>query len=102
MEYLTLSIIEPLTKATAIAAKVPWKKTNNNFHEIQCSIDELYNVKKELEKEISNFISTEIEWIPLNKVKILKERNEDLINFFESLEEDDDVQNIFSNAEFED
>ena len=31
MEYLTLSIIEPLTKATAIAAKVPWKKTNNNF-----------------------------------------------------------------------
>ena len=30
----------------------------------------------------------------------IKERNEDLINFFETLEEDDDVQNIFSNAEF--
>ena len=86
----------------AIEAGADECKTNNNFHEIQCSIDELYNVKKELEKEISNFISTEIEWIPLNKVKILKERNEDLINFFESLEEDDDVQNIFSNAEFED
>ncbi len=86
----------------AIEAGADECKSNNSYHEIQCSIDELYNVKKELEKEITNFISTEIEWIPLNRVKILRERNEDLINFFESLEEDDDVQNIFSNAEFED
>ena len=63
-------------------------------------MNEIYNVKRELEKEISNFISTEIEWMPLNNVKISKERNEDLINFFETLEEDDDVQNIYSNAEF--
>ena len=56
--------------------------------------------KKELEKKITNFISKEIEWIPLNSVKISKEQNEGLINFFETLEEDDDVQNIYSNAEF--
>ena len=53
-----------------------------------------------MEKEIDNFISTEIEWIPLNNVEIPKEKNEDLINFFETLEDDDDVQNIYSNAEF--
>ena len=75
-------------------------KSNNDIHEIQCSVNEIYNVKKELEKEINNFISTEIEWIPLNNVKISKEKNEDLINFFETLEDDDDVQNIYSNAEF--
>ena len=34
----------------------------------------------------------------LNSVKISKEKNEDLINFFETLEDDDDVQNIYSNA----
>ena len=56
--------------------------------------------KKELEKKIDNFISTEIEWVPLNSVEISKEKQEDLINFFETLEEDDDVQNIFTNAEF--
>ena len=77
-------------------------KTNDSLHEIQCSKEEMYNIKKELEKEITNFISTEIEWIPLNKVNILKERNEDLINFFETLEENDDVQNVFSNAHFTD
>ena len=70
-----------------------------NFHEIQCPVNEIYNVKKELEKEINNFISTEIEWRPLNSVKISKEKNDDLINFLEALEEDDDVQNIYSNVE---
>ena len=74
-------------------------KSMENFHEIQCSINEIYNVKKELEKEINNFISTEIEWRPLNSVKISKEKNDDLINFLEALEEDDDVQNIYSNVE---
>ena len=75
--------------------------SNNIFHEIQCPVNEIYNVKKELEKKISNFISTEIEWIPLNSVKISKDKNEELINFFETLEENDDVQNIYSNAKFE-
>ena len=63
-------------------------------------MNEIYNVKRELEKEISNFISTEIEWIPLTRVNVPKEKNEDLINFFMSLEEDDDVQNVYSNVEF--
>ena len=49
-------------------------KTNKNFHEIHCSKNEIYNVKKELEKKISNFISTEIEWVPLNSVKVSKEK----------------------------
>ena len=74
--------------------------TKINFHEIHCSISKIYDVKKELEKEIKNFISTEIEWIPLNCVKVSKEKNENLENLFNTLEEDDDVQNIYTNAEF--
>ena len=84
----------------AIEAGADECKTNSDFHEIQCSVNEIYNVKKELEKEINNFISTEIEWIPLNSIKVNKEKSEDLINFFDSLEENDDVQNFYSNAEF--
>ena len=38
--------------------------------------------------------------MPLNSVKISKEKNEGLINFFELLEDNDDVQNVYSNAEF--
>ena len=84
----------------AIEAGADECKSFKDYHEIHCSTEEIYNVKKELEKEIDNFISTEIEWVPLNNVEISEEKNEDLINFFESLEENEDVQNIYSNAEF--
>ena len=83
----------------AIEAGADECTTNNDYHEIQCSKSEIYNIKKELEKKILNFISTEIEWIPLNSVKVSKEKNEELANFFETLEEDDDVQNVYSNVE---
>ena len=84
----------------AIDAGADECKSNKDFHEIQCPINDIYNVKKELEKEINNFISTEIEWRPLNSIEISKDKYENLINFFETLEEDDDVQNIYSNVEF--
>ena len=71
-----------------------------NFHEIHCSINNVYDVKKELEKRIMNFISTGIEWIPLNCIEISREKKEELINFFETLEENDDIQNVYSNVEF--
>ena len=72
----------------------------NEFHEIQCSMSEIYNVKKKLEKVITNFISTEIEWVALNNANVEKDRYDTVIEFLENLEEDDDVQNVFSNANF--
>ena len=75
--------------------------SKDDYHEIQCSVNEIYNVKKELEKNISNFISTEIEWKPLNCVLIPKNKSEELVNFFETLDEEDDIQNFYSNAELE-
>jgi len=74
--------------------------TNDNFYEIQCSMSEIYNVKKNLEKTISNFISTEIEWVPLNSVDVEKDKTEIAIEFLETLEDDDDVQNVYSNINF--
>ncbi len=74
--------------------------SNDNFHEIQCPMSEIYNVKKNLEKTIANFISTEIEWVPLNGVEIAKDRVGNVIEFLESLEDDDDVQNVYSNIDF--
>ena len=74
--------------------------SKDNFHEIRCSVNEIYNVKKGLEKKINNFISTEIEWLPLNSIKTKKESGEIIINFLETLEDDDDVQNVYSNVKF--
>ena len=70
---------------------------NNDFHEIQCSKSEIYNVKKKLENIITNFISTEIEWVPINSIKIEEDKKESIIEFLEILEDDDDVQNVYTN-----
>ena len=71
---------------------------HENYYEIHTNNDEIYDVKNLLEKEISNFISTEIEWIPINKINLNEEDKEKMIKFLEILEEDDDVQNVFTNA----
>ena len=68
------------------------------YYEIHTNKGEIYDVKNILEKEISNFISTEIEWVPINKIKLNDEDKEKMIKFLEILEEDDDVQNVFTNA----
>ena len=73
--------------------------SHDEFHEIQCPVSEIYNVKKKLEKIIANFISTEIEWVPLNSVNITNDRRDDVIEFLETIEDDDDVQNVYSNVQ---
>ena len=71
---------------------------HNNYYEIHTNNDEIYDVKNLLEKDISNFISTEIEWVPINKINLNEEDKEKMNKFLEILEEDDDVQNVFTNA----
>ena len=58
------------------------------------------NVKKIIENEIPNFVSTELEWLPLNLVKLNKDNKDNMIKFLEALDDEDDVQNIFTNAKF--
>ena len=72
--------------------------SNNDFHEIQCEKNEIYTVKKKIEKKIENFISTEIEWKPLNSNIINKEKIDISNEFLETLENDDDVQRVYTNA----
>tara|TARA_B100001013_G_scaffold273065_1_gene173816 strand:+ start:338 stop:1063 length:726 start_codon:yes stop_codon:yes gene_type:complete len=74
--------------------------SNDDFHEIQCQKSEIYNVKKKIETKIQNFISTEIEWRPLNSVEVSKDRAETATEFLEALENDDDVQSVYTNLMF--
>ena len=71
---------------------------HDNYYEVLTNNDEIYDVKNLLEKEITNFISTEIEWVPINKINLNEEDTEKITRFLEILEEDDDVQNVFTNA----
>jgi len=72
----------------------------DNYHEIHCKKDEIYEIKKKMEKKVNNFISTNIEWIPNNFVIVPKEIKNDVIKFLELLDDEEDVQNIFTNLKF--
>ena len=75
---------------------------NEKNHQIICDPNEVYNIKKQLEQNIKNFISTTVEWLPLNKVEITGEKFETAIRFIDTLEEEDDIQNDFTNLKMED
>ena len=71
--------------------------SNENFHKIFCSKEQFYKVKTAIEKKIDNFIHSGIEWYPLNQLNLEEDQYKSAVNLLESLEEDDDVQNVYSN-----
>jgi len=70
-------------------------------HEIITAKDNFYKVKLEIEKKIKEFISTGIEWLPINKISLDKEKTKSVINFLETLEDDEDVQHVYANLEID-
>jgi len=63
--------------------------------------DNFYKVKLEIEKKIKEFISVGIEWLPINKISLDEEKTKSVINFLETLENDDDVQYVYANLEID-
>ena len=49
--------------------------SNDLYHEVITAKDNFYKVKLELEKKIEEFISAGIEWLPINKISLDKEKN---------------------------
>ncbi len=72
--------------------------SNSEYHEILTERDDFYKIKNEIEKSIDSFLYSGIEWRPQTYLEISKEESETVIKILETLEEDDDVQNIFVNC----
>ena len=73
--------------------------SDKTYHEVITKKDNFYNVKSNIEKKIDDFISSGIEWIPINKISLDKEKAKSVLDFLETLEDDDDVQNVYANLE---
>ena len=70
-----------------------------SHHEIITLKENFYKVKVEIEKKIQDFISSGIEWLPINKILLDQEKSKTVLNFLETLEDDDDVQYVYANLE---
>ncbi len=68
------------------------------FHEIITEKEDFYKIKTELEKKIDNFAYSAIEWRAINFLKLDKNQSEKMIEVLTNLEDLDDVQNVYTNA----
>ena len=70
----------------------------NNVFEIITEKEDFYKIKTELEKKFETLNYSSIEWRPINYINITKDKGEQIIETLSALEELEDVQNIFTNA----
>ena len=69
-----------------------------DFFEIVTEKEDFYKIKTELEKKLETFVYSSIEWRALNYIDLDDNKSEQVLEVLSSLEELDDVQNIFTNA----
>ena len=69
-----------------------------DFFEIVTEKEDFYKIKTELEKKLETFVYSSIEWRALNYIDLDDNKSEQVLEVLTSLEELDDVQNIFTNA----
>ena len=62
---------------------------------------DFYKVKTELEKKIDAIVYSGIEWRAINYLKLNEEQSKKILEVLNTLEQLDDVQNIFINAKLE-
>lgn len=74
--------------------------SNLDYYEIHCKSNELFVLKNKLEKHFINFISTNIEWLPINLITLDNDKKNQVIQFIDILEENDDVQKVYTNLNF--
>jgi YebC/PmpR family DNA-binding regulatory protein len=77
-------------------------QTEEDFFEVQTSLENFENVRKILIDKNLTIENASLQWVPKNTIPIKGEDAEKLIKLIETLEDNDDVQSVFTNADFQD
>lgn len=76
--------------------------SSDEGHEITCAPEELASVANHLEAKLGAANHVRFSWRPQTLISVQDEKVETLFNLIESLEENDDVQNVYANYEISD
>jgi YebC/PmpR family DNA-binding regulatory protein len=76
-------------------------QTEEDFFEVQTELESFDPVRKALLAQELQVENASLQWIAKNIVKVNGEDAEKVIKLIDALEESDDVQNVFSNADFD-
>jgi YebC/PmpR family DNA-binding regulatory protein len=75
-------------------------ETADEFYEVKTSLEALEHVRKAIVNKKLSVENASLQWVAKNSVRIEGEAAEKVITLIEALEDCDDVQNVFSNADF--
>jgi YebC/PmpR family DNA-binding regulatory protein len=81
----------------AIEAGAEDVQSDDSGHTIYAAFEDLNDVAKALEGSLGEADSTKIIWKPQNLVPVNADKAQTLMKLIDMLEEDDDVQNVYSN-----
>lgn len=76
--------------------------SDEDGHTIYCAFEDINEVSSALEKALGEAESVKAIWKPQNTVPVDEERATSLMKLIDNLEDDDDVQNVYSNFEVDD
>jgi transcriptional/translational regulatory protein YebC/TACO1 len=76
-------------------------ETGDDYFEIKTSIESFETVRKSLVAKDLIIENASLQWVAKNYVVVKGEDAEKVITLIEALEDIDDVQNVYSNADFE-
>ena len=69
---------------------------------ITCAFENIGEVSASLAKKLGDAESVKVVWKPQTLTPLDQEKAETLLKLVDALDEDDDVQNVFSNADISD
>ena len=71
--------------------------SGSKYHTIITTKEDFYEIKNKVEKKISKFLNFGIEWVAIDKISLDKDKKNLVVNLIEALEENDDIQQVFTN-----
>ena len=86
----------------AIEAGAEDVTSDEEGHTILCGFEDIGEVSKALEEKLGEAETVNAIWKPQNTVPVDEEKAQSLMKLIDTLEDDDDVQNVYSNFEVSD
>ena len=86
----------------AIEAGADDVQSDEDGHTIYCAFESIGDVSKTLESALGEAESVKTIWKPQNNIPVDEDRAQSLMKLVATLEDDDDVQNVYANFEVDD
>jgi YebC/PmpR family DNA-binding regulatory protein len=93
---------EDAVMEAAIEAGADDVESDDESHVITCAFEAIGEVSKALETALGEAESVKVIWRPQTNVPVDEERAQSLMRLVATLEDDDDVQNVYANFEVDD